>query len=332
MRRLISGIVAGTLSLLVTVIAANGQSEGNLREYFEGRRVVVLLDMPADEDGINVQADKGRSIDRSDVSQNLRRFGISIRQGDLAEITLIKKKGKHIEFQLNGGGWQGSRRTSLRYTPATKSERHQNLEAELALLPDPSDEDVPVEEKKLRLRQILEEDLAELTGQYEAINADRLAEAREIQTRSQEALNRRILQAGSRFNLRFDRNVPTEALTPDGLMHILEKYVDFSQEAVDRATDQQKRRESGESRSQTYVSESGERVFEPASADEILKNLRKGLLWENALRLLGTPSVDNRYDEGNLKVKTATFDRTSLGIIDAKFVEDVLIHYSISSR
>lgn len=332
MRRPISRTVLWVLSLLMMVGPAMGQSEGDLREYFEGGQVVVLVDMPADEDGINIQVDEGRSIDRNEVSKDLRRFGTSIREGDLAAITLIKEKGKHIEFQLNGGGWQGVRRAGLIYTPAPKSERHNDLESELALLPNPSDEDIPAEEKKLRLRRILEEDLEELKKQYEAINAQRLAEARETQARAQEELDGRILRGGSRFNLRFDRRVPPEALTPEGLMHILEKYADFSQEAVDRAYDRQKQQESEAAEDQTYISESEEPVFEPASAAEILNGLRKGLLWENALELMGSPSDNSHYYEGKLKVKVCIFDRTSLGTIDAKFVEDVLIQYTISSR
>ncbi len=332
MGRLISSTIACGLFLLMTIGPAKAQSEADLKDYLEGRRVVVLVDMPADEDGINIQVDRGRSIDRNDVRKDLRRFGISLREGDLAEITLIKEKGKHIEFQLNGGGWQGVRRASLTYSPAPKSQRHHDLEAELALLPNPSDEDVPENEKKLRLRRILEEDLEELTQQYEAINAQRLAEAREIQARAQEELESRILQGGSRFNLRFDRSVPPEALTPEGLMHILEKYVDFSQEAVDRFYDRQNLQESEAAEDPAYVSESEEPVFEPASADEILKDLRKGLLWEDALALLGSPSDNRHHYEGKLKVKVCTFERTSLGTIDATFVEDVLIQYTISSR
>jgi len=322
----------GILALVAMVVPASGQTEAELREFFEGRQVVVLVDMPADEDGINIQVDKGRSINRSDVSKDIRRYGTAFREGDPAEITLIKKKGKHIEFQLNSGGWQGRRSASLRYTPAPKSERHKDIEAELALLPDPLDKEIPREEKQLRLRQILEEDREELTQHFKTINAERLAEARENQAREQENLNRRILAAGSRFNLRFDRNVPYEVLAPDGFMAVLEKYVDFSQEAVSEALKKQHRQAVEEVEEQTEFVEHREQAYEPAAADKILRNLRKGLLWEDALNLLGNPSRNDTYNEGRLRVKACTFERTTLGTINAEFVEDVLVYYMISSR
>jgi len=103
------------LAAMITATLAPAQSESDLRETFEGRRVVVLVDMPADEDGIDIEMDKGRSIDRREVNKDLSRYGTAIRQGSVAVITLIKKKGKHIEFQLDGGGWQGGRSAGLNY-------------------------------------------------------------------------------------------------------------------------------------------------------------------------------------------------------------------------
>ena len=321
--------VTGILVLLATAVPASGQSEGYLREYLEGRKVVILLDMPADEDGINVQADRGRSIDRNEVQKDILRYGAALHKGDLAEITLIKKKGKHIEFQLNGGGWQGGRSAFLSYTPAPKSERHKDIEAELALLPLPENDKVPEKEKKLRLRQILEEDLEEMEHNYDAINAERLVQARENQARAQQDLELRVLAAGSRFNLRFDRNVPPEALTPEGLMAVLEKYVDFSQEAVDAAYERQ-RQHALEPAEKAVLLEEPE--YEPAPTEKILKYLRKGLLYEDAPALLGSPSREDSYNEGRFRVRVCIFDRTALGVIEAEFVEDVLVYYSISSR
>jgi hypothetical protein len=288
--------------------------------------------MPADEDGINVQADRGRSIDRGEVSRDIRRYGAALHSGDPAVITFIKKKGKHIEFQLDGGGWQGRRSASLRYFPAPKSDRHKDIEEELDLLPDPMDEDIPEKNRQLRLRRILEEDLEELTMEYDAVNAERLAAARENQAREQEYLNRSILEGGSRFNLRFDRNVPYEALTPEGLMAALGKYVDFSKQAVSEALSIRQQHAANKADEHTELTLYNEPEYEPASAETILKVLKKGLLWEDALALLGTPSGTEEFNEGRLRVKAGTFEGTELGTIEAEFVEDVLVYYSITSR
>jgi hypothetical protein len=105
---------------------------------------------------------------------------------------------------------------------------------------------------------------------YDAINAERLAEARENQARAQQDLERRVPAAGSRFNLRFDRNVPPEALTPEGVMAVLENYVDFSQEAVDAAYEQQRTYEPVE---KAVLLEDPE--YEPATTEEILNTFEK---------------------------------------------------------
>ena len=50
MRKLI-GTVLFVQMLGATAMA---QSEGDLKRYFEGRKVTVLIDMPATKDGVNV--------------------------------------------------------------------------------------------------------------------------------------------------------------------------------------------------------------------------------------------------------------------------------------
>lgn len=326
-----SGIILSLMSLIFAAVPASGQSEAILKDYFEGRRVVVLVDMPADEDGINIEADRGRSIDRRDVNNDIRRYGVSIREMEPAEITLVKKKGKHIEFQLNGGGWQGGRSARLNYTPVPKSKRHKDIEAELALLPDPDDSEIPVGEKKLSLREILTEDLEQQKQEYDAVNAERLSLAQQNRASAQENLNRRILNAGSRFNLRFDRSVPSEALTPRGLMNMLEKYVDFSRTALDAAY-QRQRQSIAEAEVDDPVPNPAEDAIEPASAGEIMRVLRKGLAWADVRDLLGPPSREDFLKDGTMDVRKCRFEQTSLGIIEGDFVEDILIRYTISSR
>lgn len=327
-------ILAGTVVLLAFALPALAQSEGALREHFEGRRVVVKIDMPATKEGVNLQADRGRAIDRKKVSRDLRRYGTAFYTGDFAEITLIKVKGKHIEFQLNGGGWSGGRTVPLYFTPVAQSQRELDILAELILLRKKQKDHREDPERnrktkeKSRLQRILEEDLAEMSHEREAIDAEHMAEARAKQAEAQEHLDRQVRASGSRFNVRFKKKVPADALTPDGFMAMLEKYVDFSEEAVRAAQEKQARKEER----QESAEEAREEEFEPASAGEILKQLRKGLLWKDALELLGPPARQEEYREGALQVKSCLFDRTPLGIIDTEFVEDVLVRYTISSR
>ncbi|MCH6553576.1 MAG: hypothetical protein IH793_05390, partial [Acidobacteria bacterium] len=55
--------VAVFFSLLVSAWPAGAQSEGHLREYFEGTQVVLKMDMPATKEGVNLRADRLPRID-----------------------------------------------------------------------------------------------------------------------------------------------------------------------------------------------------------------------------------------------------------------------------
>ena len=48
---------------------------------------------------------------------------------------------------------------------------------------------------------------------------------------------------GSRFQIRFGRKIPASALTPEGLMSLLDGYVDFSSSAVEDGKRQRARRD-----------------------------------------------------------------------------------------
>ena len=89
----------------LAAVPAFAQDEGRLKDFFEGRRVVVRLDMPGTKDGVNVYPDRRRDLDLGDYRDNLRRYGPAIRAGEMAMVTLVKVKKDHIEFQLDGGGF-----------------------------------------------------------------------------------------------------------------------------------------------------------------------------------------------------------------------------------
>jgi hypothetical protein len=98
-----SALVVALVGLAAT--PASAQDENRLKDFFEGRRVVVRLDMPGTKDGVNVYPDRRRDLDLSDYRDNLRRYGPALRAGEMAVVTLVKVKKDHIEFQLNGGGF-----------------------------------------------------------------------------------------------------------------------------------------------------------------------------------------------------------------------------------
>lgn len=206
------------LSLLFVPVAAHGQSEAVLREYFEGRTVKVKIAMPGTESGVDVYPGTARPLDFPRHADRLKDNGTALRAGQEALVTKIKVKSKLIEFQLDGGGYgtmgdETSSGVSVGSTP--KSRREQNLEGELKRETDP-----------VRRREMKEEldDLKQDREREDARNRASLAEAQESKKAN---IRQRRLEGGSRFNIRYNAGVPAAALTPAAIRAALAAYVEF---------------------------------------------------------------------------------------------------------
>jgi hypothetical protein len=277
---------------------ALAQSERQLRGYFEGKNVMVKLDMPGTEAGIDVRPDMPHPIHYPDLAKRLKTFGTSLHRGDQATVTKVKVKNDLIEFQLGGGGYgtfgdDASPNINIPLTP--KSVREKNLEQDLQNTSDPA------------LRRRLQEELDGLRRsrqREDSRNQARAAEARQIKEAN---IRQRRAEGGSRFNIRFRDGVPPEMLTPDGLMRVLADYVDFAPA------------EGNGPPMQTAGFD------EPAGGD-----LRKGLTVEEVDAIMGRPESIGQRREGTLNVSTSTY-RIPGRTIMAEFVEGVLIRYTISS-
>jgi hypothetical protein len=204
------------------ILSATGltsaQTEDHLKRYFEGRRVEVKIDMPATKDGINVYPERNQLIDYNRYGNLLKTFGISVREGDRIMITKIKVKDKHIEFQLGGGGYGtlGDETSSSIYVPAaSKSRREKNLEKELKY------------ENDERRRRRIKEELDYLRRDRESEDRRNKAEVAEAEELAKQRIDDKRLQGGSRFNIRFERNLTGGDLTPEAVMEALTEYVEF---------------------------------------------------------------------------------------------------------
>ncbi len=116
--------------LAISCAPVYAQSESVLRDFFEGKSVVVRLDMPATQEGIDVFPDARRAIDFAVYSARVKATGVAIRNGESVMVTKIRVKDKLIEFQLAGGGYGtfGDDTGSV-YTPSvSKSNREKDLE------------------------------------------------------------------------------------------------------------------------------------------------------------------------------------------------------------
>lgn len=204
--------------ILTACTQTQAQSELELKRYFEGKYVRVLIDMPATKDGVDIYPEKELPVDYSKYSRRIREHGIAIHKGESVLITKIKVNRRNIEFQLGGGGYGVAGDDTGYVAPQTvpKSERERSLEKELRDEKDP--------ERRRRLQRELDY-LREIREREERYYRE---QARIETERRKEEIRYRALEAGSRFNLWFEKAVPK--LTPEDVMNLLERFIDFAQE------------------------------------------------------------------------------------------------------
>src|SRR6185295_16422606 len=93
------------LGILLRAGSVAAQTEDQLKRAFEGRTVLVKLDMPGSDDGIDVYPGLSQSVDYPALAGRLKRYGTAVRRGQEIMVTKIRIKKDLIEFQLGGGGY-----------------------------------------------------------------------------------------------------------------------------------------------------------------------------------------------------------------------------------
>ena len=216
----IQNIITLAAVFLTFSLCVNAQTETELKKFFEGRRIEAKIDMPATKDGIDVYPERDQQINFGSYSQRLKTNGIGVQEGDRMMITKIKVKGKHIEFQLGGGGYGtfGDETSSSVYVPTlSKSQRERNLERRLR------------DETDSRRRRQIRGELDYLRQSREIENNRNRAEAATAEEIAKIRIQEKRLQGGSRFNIRFDRKITAQDLTPQAIMNALSEYIYFSE-------------------------------------------------------------------------------------------------------
>jgi len=288
---------------LVAAPAAFGQDGSQLSQYFVGKSVVVKLDMPASQQGIDVYPQRNPPVDYGAYAQRLKRFGTALRTGDSIVITKVTVKGKLIEFQLGGGGygtfWDDSN-TTVAAPTAGKSSREKDLERQLKSETDP------------KRRKWMKDELDRLRRDRERRDGLNQALAAQASEAKQARIDERRLQGGSRFNIRYEPGLPPEALTPEAVISALGQYLTFPGESSGAAVAGQEPRDN------------------PAAADPVA-GLRKGMTRAEVESLLGEPTQTSEKTQDGLQVTTCTFQRND-ALIQGDFVNGVLVRFTISSR
>ncbi len=300
------------LALLPLVVAAaplRAQSEAQLRQYFEGKRVTLKIAMPGTEEGVDIFPGTGTPLDYPRYAGRLKDHGTAIRSGDDAMITKIRVKSKHIEFQLDGGGFgtMGDETSTAVSVPSTpQSKREKSLEAELKREKDPVK------------RRELEEERDELQREREREDARNRAAVADAEEQKKQNVRQRRVEGGSRFNVRYRDRLPDAVLSPKGLEDALAEYVSFPSLPINTLASN----EGGE----TMEGEAVGRTPEPRSTLP-----RKGMTTREVEELLGESVQSSERAEGELRVVTRTY-RSGDGQVTAEFVEDVLFRYSVESN
>lgn len=301
----ISRVLLPVCLLALSSATAYAQSEPALRDFFEGKSVLVKLDMPATQEGIDIFPDARRPIDFAAYSARVKSTGVAIRNGESVMVTKIRVKEKLIEFQLAGGGYGtfGDDTGSVYVPTVSKSNREKDLERMVKDEPDAA--------RRRRLQRELD-DLRSERAREDSRNKATAASAEEAK-KSRIATNR--LHSGSRFNIRYNEGVPS-GLGPDGIMRALAEYVDFP-----FATDRRPAAPGGRVTAQPVLPGPG------FSAGAV----RKGMTLAEVEDALGKADKTTNRAEGTLRVMTAVYSRGDQQIT-AEFVEGILIKYSISSK
>jgi hypothetical protein len=298
-------IGVAALCALLAAPCAFAQSEAALKEYFEGKTVVVKLDMPAAQTGVDVYADARRPMNFDEYSSRLKANGVAVHSGDSVMVTKIRLKDKLIEFQLAGGGYgtSGDDTSTSVYVPSTpKSNREKDLERAVK------------DETDAARKRRLQRELDDLRQEREREDQRNKAAAEAASEQKRQRIAQQRLHGGSRFNIRYQDGVPP-GVTPDGIMAALADYVDFP--FAERVPARPGRFEADLNRG--------------AAADNWPMSLKKGMSWDDVRHALGEPEKTADRMEGRLTVTTATFNSGDHRV-EADFVEGVLIKYAISSR
>lgn len=283
------------LALFALLFCASGylcaQSEDVLRDYFEGRMVVVKQDLPASKTAIDVYPDSPSTFNYGDYGRRIKQFGVAIRRNESVPLTSVRVSDKSIELQLGGSvGAEGNDSSPAASVAVEKSPRERNLEREAERETDP--------ERQAKMQQ----ELDTLRKQRQREDARLKAALAQLSTGNED--RKGAVSAVSRINLVFPGGVPARALNPDYVRSALKSWIDFN--AAERSSPP------------------------PALASEDTSSsptgLHKGMSETELVRLFGDPAKRETGTEGDLHVEVLTFKRDG-STLEATMVEGVLVRF-----
>lgn len=278
-------------------------AEAALQKAFEGKLVTVKIDMPATSMGIDIRPHTDQPMGFRDYQSRIKSNGIAVRRGETIMVTKLKATSHLIEFQLGGGGY-GTFLDALANSGSAgsyqgKSQREKNLELELKSERDPVK------------RRAMDEELDKLRRDRAREATGTNAEQRLAAQAQAAATREKALQGGSRFNLRFRDGISATDLTPEAVRAALAEWVDFGDEAPKEAP--------------ATLSSA------PATGGAAPATVHKGSKLAEVAAIWGEPTSSKASTENDMAVLHNTYKKGAR-ILEAMFIEGVLVKYSISEE
>ncbi len=300
-----------TLGVILIATAVPGfafAAEANttsIESYFTGKEVVLKIDMPGSQKGVDLRYNKSTPMDWKDYGSRIKQYGTAIRKGDSSRITSIVVKKDMIEFQLDGGGFGtfgDDTQTKVDPKVVEKTQYEKDLERQISQTDDP--------DRKAQLQRDLDREQAK--RQKQQVANDRAAQVAS-QMKADQVAGKRA-QGGSRFNLRWSGSIPADELNPDAIMKLLAEYVDFSNLQGSRGDAQQ---------SESAAAGSG---GSPTT------QLQRGMTMDDVNKLLGPgKQLSESVGDGGLKTQLVEY-LTSDHKVDVTYVEGLVVRYTIASK
>jgi hypothetical protein len=293
------------LALALFTLRLSGQNDPNsIQSYFTGKEVVLKIDMPGTQQGVDLRFNKDTPMNWKEYSNRIKSNGVSIPKGATARVTAVVVKDDRLEFQLDGGGFGtflDDTNTTVSSKPLDKSDYEKQLERQIA---DTNDDD-----QKRRLQRDLDRERARRERQ----DADNRAAAQVAsQLKSQQVADNRM-RGGSRFNLRWAGAIPADQKTPQAVMKLLADYVSFDTLQTAAVA--------------TAAPNTAGDAAVPATAQ-----LKQGMKISEVTNLFG-PGQQLSESVSNEGLKTQTYQYlTGDRRAEVTYVEGVVVRYSINSN
>lgn len=312
-----------TLALTLTMVGARpaqaqpAAAAAALKKAFEGREVMVLMDMPATHRGVDLYLQQEPEIRFSDYAQRTKDFGIALRKEDRVMITMVKVNKKNIEIHLGGGGYGTFSDDSGYVAPSFvgKSRREQDLEKERKRT-----------NEAWRIREI-DRELNYLRREREREEREARREAEALTAIKQREVAAKRLDGGSRFNIWYpDKRLEQWAPTPEELMYSLAAYLDFG-EAGGPGGDGVP----GVSRGTPGNRLTSTRSEGPRDVEGAAMSLRRGMSSDEVHDLLGRPTRRRSSKQGDLEAVIETWETTD-SVTEVTLVGGVVVKFTSSSK